>query len=246
MSFASNPTTSLALSTSASTSSLQRSNELDTLMPCYMDETNGGNMSIELDPEESFSPDTFWDDDSGTDNFDGNGSSAMDFLPSTTSYAGSMQGSNFGSYTSFTTNDAFSSTSSFFYDPNDTSTHHDKDAITQKLRDLDQKLAASMKRSEASRARILELKQHRRIKSGTDITNGSNTNSPFGGTVQSVPSVTPTASPNHSARSSISNDAVSDADKTAAFLIESRTSLTAALEQSRLQLSQFSTSALSA
>ena len=202
-------------------------------------------MSIELDPEESFSPDTFWDDDSGTDNFDGNGSSAMDFLPSTTNYAGSVQGSHFGSYSSLTPNGAFSSTS-FLYDPNDTSTHQDKANIAQKLRDLDQKLAASMKRSEASRARILELKQHRRIKSGTDITNGSTTNSPFGGTVQSVPSVTPTASPNHSARSSISNDAVSDADKTAAFLIESRTSLTAALEQSRLQLSQFSTSALSA
>ena len=218
MSFASNPTTPLALSTSASASSLQRSNELDTLMSCYMDETNGGNMSIELDPEESFSPDTFWNDDSGTDNFDGNGSSAMDFLPSTTSYAGSMQGSNFGSYTSFTTNDAFSSTSSFFYDPNDTSTHQDKEAIAQKLRDLDQKLAASMKRSEASRARILELKQHRLIKSGINITDSSTTNSPFGGTVQSVPSVTPTASPNFSTRSSISNDAVSDADKTAAFL----------------------------
>jgi len=37
-----------------------------------------------------------------------------------------------------------------------------------------------------------------------------------------------------------------DADKTAAFLIESRTSLTAALEQSRQQLSRFSSSAMSA
>ena len=164
-------------------------------------------------------PTQFWDEDSGTDNFDGNGSSAMDFLPSTTSYAGSMQDSNFVSYTSFTTNCAFSSTSSFFYDPNDTSTHHDKEAIAQKLRDLDQKLAASMKRSEASRARILE--QHRRVKSSTNITNSSSPTSTFRSTAQSVPSVTPTASPNHSARSSMSNNTVSDADKTAAFLIES-------------------------
>lgn len=226
MSFASNPTAPLA-------------NELDILMSCYMDETN----AMELDPEESFSPDTFWDDGNETDNFDGNGSFAMDFLPSQN--VDGMHGIDSCSYSTLTTNDAFSSTSSFFYDPNDTSTHHDKETIAQKLRDLDQKLAASMKRSEASRARILELKQHRLTKSSTNIST-SITTSPFGGIVQSMPSVTPTASPNHSQTSSMSNDVVSDADKTAVFLVESRTSLTAALEQSRLQLSRFSTSALSA
>ena len=171
----------------------------------------------------------------------------MDFLPSTTNYADSMQGSSTSSHTSFTTHDAFSSTSSFFYDPNDTTTHHDKETIARKLRDLDQKLAASTKRSEASRARILELKQRRLVKSSTNISTTCITpTSTFGSTNQSVPSVTPTANPNHSARSSMSNDVVSDADKTAAFLIESRTSLTAALEQSHQQLSRFSTSALSA
>lgn len=244
MSFAPTPTTPRTLATSASASSLQHNDELDTLMSCYMDETN-----MELDPEESFSPDTFWDDDKDTDKFDGKGGSAMEFLPST-SHVDSMHGSSTSSHTGFNTSDAFSSTLSFSCAPTNTSTYHDKEAIAQRLRVLDQRLAISMKRSEASRECILDFKRHRlaNSKSSTNIST-STTFSSFGGNADNpVPKITviPTASPNHSPRSSMPNNVVSKADRTAAVLIESRTSLTASLEQSCQQLNRFSTSALSA
>mmetsp|Transcript_9322 Transcript_9322/g.26212 ORF Transcript_9322/g.26212 Transcript_9322/m.26212 type:complete len:181 (-) Transcript_9322:118-660(-) len=152
------------LGTSASASSLQH-DELDIVMSCY---TDCG--AMELDPEESFSPDIFWDDDAG----DSDGNTVMNLFPyqrldnchtSTDSSDSLHTADTFREQQPFalrlyasTSTSMMASISSCFLDPSDTSNRNDKKSIAQALHDLEQKLAASMKRSEASRARILELK----------------------------------------------------------------------------------------
>ena len=151
MSYFNSQSTPTTLSTSASASSLQHDDELDIMMSCYTDET------MELDMDELFSPDTFWEDD---DAGDSDGSTAMELLPFTDSYD-SFHATDTLASTSSSSSMMTASTSSFFFDPRDPSARKDNETIAQELREMEQKLAASMKRSEASRARILELKLSR-------------------------------------------------------------------------------------
>ena len=227
MSYFNSQSTPTTLSTSASASSLQHDDELDIMMSCYTDET------MELDMDELFSPDTFWEDD---DAGDSDGSTAMELLPFTDSYD-SFHATDTLASTSSSSSMMTASTSSFFFDPRDPSARKDNETIAQELREREQKLAASMKRSEASRARILELKLSRLATSKSMSV--SSTTSTSCDTIESTIKSTEKVTKSMSAHGT-------DADKTAAFLIESRTSLTAALEQSRQQLSRFSSSALCA
>ena len=227
MSYFNSQSTPTTLSTSASASSLQHDDELDIMMSCYTDET------MELDMDELFSPDTFWEDD---DAGDSDGSTAMELLPFTDSYD-SFHATDTLASTSSSSSMMTASTSSFFFDPRDPSARKDNETIAQELREMEQKLAASMKRSEASRARILELKLSRLATSKSMSV--SSTTSTSCDTIESTIKSTEKVTKSMSAHGT-------DADKTAAFLIESRTSLTAALEQSRQQLSRFSSSALCA
>ena len=231
MSYFNSQSTPTTLSTSASASSLQHDDELDIMMSCYTDDT------MELDMDQLFSPDTFWEDD---DAGDSDGSSAMELLPFTDSFD-SFHATNTLASTSSSSSSSSSmmtaSTSSFFFDPGDPSAQKDNETIAQELRDVEQKLAASMKRSEASRARILELKISRLATSKSMSV--SSTTSTSHDTTKSTTKSTGKAT-------TFMTTHGTDADKTAAFLIESRTSLTAALESSRQQLSRFSSSALCA
>lgn len=227
MSYFNSQSTPTTLSTSASASSLQHDNELDIMMSCYTDDTMG------LDMDELFSPDTFWEDD---DAGDSDGSSAMELLPFTDSFD-SFHATNTLASTSSSSSMMTASTSSFFFDPRDPSARKDNETIAQELRDVEQKLAASMKRSEASRARILELKLSRLATSKSMSASTTSTS------YDTIESTTKSA---RKVTTSILSTHGTDADKTAAFLIESRTSLTAALEQSSQQLSRFSSSALCA
>ena len=227
MSYFNSQSTPTTLSTSASASSLQHDDELDIMMSCYTDET------MELDMDELFSPDTFWEDD---DAGDSDGSTAMELLPFTDSYD-SFHATDTLASTSSSSSMMTASTSSFCFDPRDPSARKDNETIAQELREMEQKLAASMKRSEASRARILELKLSRLATSKSMSV--SSTTSTSCDTIESTIKSTEKVTKSMSAHGT-------DADKTAAFLIESRTSLTAALEQSRQQLSRFSSSALCA
>ena len=229
MSYFNSQSTPTTLSTSASASSLQHDDELDIMMSCYTDET------MELDMDELFSPDTFWEDD---DAGDSDGSTAMELLPFTDSYDSFHATDTLASTSSSSSSTTMTaSTSSFFFDPRDPSARKDNETIAQELREMEQKLAASMKRSEASRARILELKLSRLATSKSMSV--SSTTSTSCDTIESTIKSTEKVTKSMSAHGT-------DADKTAAFLIESRTSLTAALEQSRQQLSRFSSSALCA
>ena len=227
MSYFNSQSTPTTLSISASASSLQHDDELDIMMSCYTDDT------MELDMDELFSPDTFWEDD---DAGDSDGSSAMELLPFTDSFD-SFHATNTLIPTSSSSLMMMTSTSSFFFDPRDPRARKDNEAIAQELRDVEQKLAASMKRSEASRARILELKISRLATSKS--MSASSTTSTSHDTIKTTTKSTGKAT-------TFMTTHGTDADKTAAFLIESRTSLTAALEQSRQQLSRFSSSALCA
>ena len=227
MSYFNSQSTPTTLSTSASASSLQHDDELDIMMSCYTDDT------MELDMDELFSPETFWEDD---DAGDSDGSSAMELLPFTDSFD-SFHATNTLASTSSSSSMMTASTSSFFFDPRDPSARKDNETIAQELRDVEQKLAASMKRSEASRARILELKISRLATSKS--MSASSTTSTSHDTIKTTTTSTGKAT-------TFMTTHGTDADKTAAFLIESRTSLTAALEQSRQQLSHFSSSALCA
>lgn len=226
MSYFNSQSTPTTLPTSASASSLQHDDELDIMMSCYTDDTMG------LDMDELFSPDTFWEDDEAGDS---DGSSAMELLPFTDSFD-SFHATNTLASTSPSSSMMTASTSSFFFDPRDPSARKDNETIAQELRDVEQKLAASMKRSEASRAHILELKLSRLATSKSMSASTTSTSyDTIESTTKSTRKVT-TFMTTHG----------TDADKTAAFLIESRTSLTAALEQSSQQLSRFSSSALCA
>ena len=229
MSYFNSQSTPTTLSTSASASSLQHDDELDIMMSCYTDDT------MELDMGEFFSPDTFWEDD---DAGDSDGSTAMELLPFVDSH-GSFHATDTLASTSSSSSSSMmtASTSSFFFDPRDPSARKDNETIAQELRDVEQKLAASMKRSEASRARILELKLSR-LANSKSMSVSSTTSTSYD-TIDSTTKSTGKVTTSMSAHGT-------DADKTAAFLIESRTSLTAALEQSRQQLSRFSSSALCA
>lgn len=233
MSYFNSQSTPTTLSTSASASSLQHDNELDIMMSCYTDDT------MELDMDELFSPETFWEDD---DAGDSDGSSAMELLPFTDSFDSfdSFHATNTLASTSSSCSSSSSmttSTSSFFFDPRDPSARKDNETIAQELRDVEQKLTASMKRSEASRARILELKISR-LATSKSMSVSSTTSTSYDTTK-------PTTKSTGKATTFMTTHGT-DADKTAAFLIESRTSLTGALEQSRQQLSRFSSSALCA
>jgi len=228
MSYFNSQSTPTTLSTSASASSLQHDDELDIMMSCYTDDT------MELDMDQLFSPDTFWEDD---DAGDSDGSSAMELLPFTDSYDSFHATNTLASTSSSSSSMMTASTLSFFFDPRDPSARKDNETIAQELRDVEQKLAASMKRSEASRARILELKISRLATSKSMSV--SSTTSTSHDTIKSTTKSTGKAT-------TFMTTHGTDADKTAAFLIESRTSLTAALEQSRQQLSRFSSSAFCA
>jgi len=228
MSYFNSQSTPTTLSTSASASSLQHDDELDIMMSCYTDDT------MELDMDQLFSPDTFWEDD---DAGDSDGSSAMELLPFTDSYDSFHATNTLASTSSSSSSMMTASTLSFFFDPRDPSARKDNETIAQELRDVEQKLAASMKRSEASRARILELKISRLATSKSMSV--SSTTSTSHDTTKSTTKSTGKAT-------TFMTTHGTDADKTAAFLIESRTSLTAALEQSRQQLSRFSSSAFCA
>ena len=229
MSYFNSQSTPTILSTSASASSLQHDDELDIMMSCYTDDT------MELDIDELFSPDTFWEDD---DAGDSDGSSAMELLPFTDSFDSFHAPNTLASTSSsYSSSMMTASTSSFFFDPRDPSARKGNETIAHELRDVEQKLAASMKRSEASRARILELKISC-LATFKSMSVSSTTSTSYD-TTKSTTKSTGKATTFMTTRGT-------DADKTAAFLIESRTSLTAALEQSRQQLSRFSSSALCA